>query len=342
MINVLVVDDSAFMRKAISRMLERDNAIHVIGTAGNGQEALEKIEALKPDVVTMDIEMPVMNGIEALKIIMARYHLPVIMISALTKEGADVTMDALSIGASDFITKDFSNVSLSISNKENELINKVKSVSRNKIRFLLKRLESIRKPAGFDSSRRVRHRILSIGASTGGPPALQHLLSNFHKDFPVPIVIAQHMPRIFTQSFSQRLNAVVQLEVKEAENREMLRPGIALIAPGDTHLSLKRRGNDVFVELVNDANYTYRPSVDLLMASTAEAYGSQSMGVVLTGMGNDGVVGIKEMKLKGGFVIAQDEETSVVYGMPRAVVNAQLADAVLPIDRISDEIIKNL
>ncbi len=349
MIKVLVVDDSAFMRSAISRMLEKDSEIKVIGTAKNGREALEKVEELKPDVVTLDIEMPVMNGLEALKNIMAKHRLPVIMFSALTKEGAEITMEALHIGASDFITKDFSNVSLSISTRENELINKVKSVAKNKVMMLLKRLEQARKPAAvglnnvnYNSGNHTRHKILAIGASTGGPPALQHIITKFPKDFPVPIIIAQHMPKLFTQSFAQRLNAASQIEVKEAENGEALRPGTALVAPGDTHMGIKRRGNDVIVELVNDTKYIFRPSVDLLMGSTANVYGSHSLGVILTGMGNDGLVGIREIKSKNGYVVAQDEDTCVVYGMPKAVVTANLADAVLPVDKIFDEIIKNL
>jgi two-component system chemotaxis response regulator CheB len=349
MIKVLVVDDSAFMRSAISRMLEKDSEIKVIGTAKNGREALEKVEELKPDVVTLDIEMPVMNGLEALKNIMAKHRLPVIMFSALTKEGAEITMEALHIGASDFITKDFSNVSLSISTRENELINKVKSVAKNKVMMLLKRLEQTRKPAAvslnnvnYNSGNHTRHKILAIGASTGGPPALQHIITRFPKDFPVPIIIAQHMPKLFTQSFAQRLNAASQIEVKEAENGEALRPGTALVAPGDTHMGIKRRGNDVIVELVNDTKYIFRPSVDLLMSSTANVYGSHSLGVILTGMGNDGLVGIREIKSKNGYVVAQDEDTCVVYGMPKAVVTANLADAVLPVDKIFDEIIKNL
>jgi two-component system chemotaxis response regulator CheB len=349
MIKVLVVDDSAFMRSAISRMLEKDDDIHVVGTAKNGQEAIEKVDALKPDVVTLDIEMPVMNGIEALKHIIAKHRLPVIMFSALTKEGAEITMEALHIGASDFITKDFSNVSLNISTRENELINKVKSVATNKVMVLLKRLEQMRKPsvmsanhANNNTNNHTRHKILAIGASTGGPPALQHILTRFPKDFPVPIIIAQHMPKLFTQSFAQRLNAASQIEVKEAENGEMLRPGTALVAPGDTHMGIKRRGNDVVVEFVNDTKYIFRPSVDLLMGSTANVYGSHSLGVILTGMGNDGLVGIREIKSKNGYVVAQDEDTCVVYGMPKAVVTANLADAVLPIDKIFDEITKNL
>ncbi len=348
MIKVLVVDDSVFMRKALSRMLEKDTSIQVVGTASNGREAIEKIDSLKPDVVTMDIEMPVMNGIEALRHIMQKQPLPVIMFSALTQEGADITMEALSIGACDFMTKDFSNVSVNISDKQNELIAKVKNVANMKVRFLMKRLELIRKPVAtvsinhIGSDKKVKHEILSIGASTGGPPALQHVLQGIPKGFPVPIVIAQHMPKLFTTSFAQRLNAVSQIEVKEAEEREPLRPGVALVAPGDTHVELKRRGRETVVEFVRDAKYIYRPSVDLLMQSTAIAYEARSIGVILTGMGNDGLAGMREIRKKNGFIIAQNEETCVVYGMPRAVVTADLADAVLPIDKISEEIIRVL
>jgi two-component system chemotaxis response regulator CheB len=342
MIKVLVVDDSAFMRRTLSKMLEKDSALMVVGTASNGLEAVEKVETLKPDVVTMDIEMPVMNGIEALKRIMAKYPLPVIMFSSLTKEGAEITMEALNLGACDFITKDFANVSINISSRENELISKIKNTASMKVRFLMRRLESIRKPISFNAGKKVRHEILAIGASTGGPPALQHILSSLPGDFPVPVVIAQHMPKLFTQSFSQRLNSVSQIEVREAVDREPLKPGVALIAPGDTHVELKRRGREVIVEFVKDAKYIYRPSVDLLMQSAALTYESRSMGVILTGMGNDGLAGMTEMKKKAGYIIAQDEETCVVYGMPRAVVNAKLADSVLPIDKISEEIIRAL
>ena len=342
MIKVLVVDDSAFMRKALSRMLEKDESIKVAGTAANGMEAIEKIEVLKPDVVTMDIEMPVMNGIEALKRIMAKNPLPVIMFSSLTQEGADVTMEALNIGACDFVAKDFSNVSIHMQDRESELITKVKNVANMKVKFLLKRLELIRKPAPASPGKKVKHEILAIGASTGGPPVLQHILEGFPSDFPVPIIIAQHMPKLFTQSFAQRLDACSPIKVKEAEERELLKPGVALLVPGDTHAEVKRRGRDVIVEFVKDPKYIYRPSVDLLLQSTAVAYESRAVGVILTGMGNDGLEGMKELKRRKGFVIAQNEETCVVYGMPRAVVSAGLADLVLPVDKISEEIIRAL
>jgi len=341
-IKVLVVDDSAFMRSMITKMLESDSEIEVVGTARNGQEAIERVEALKPDVVTLDIEMPVMNGIEALRHIMNNNPLPVIMFSSLTGEGAEITLEALNIGASDFIAKDFSNFSIKISGKESELINKIKTVAKKKTMYLLRRITLHRKPITMNSPKRMKHGVLAIGASTGGPPAIEHILSSIPGDFPVPIVIAQHMPKLFTKSFAQRLNNNSKIEVKEAENGEALKIGTALIAPGDSHMGIRRRNHEVVVEFINDAKYVYRPSVDLLFSSTAQAYGAESVCVILTGMGNDGFVGIKEIKSKNGYVIAQDEETCVVYGMPRAVVNAQLADAVLPIDKIAEAIIKNL
>jgi len=342
MIRVLVVDDSSFMRKILTRMLEKDQDIQVIDTATNGEEAIEKVEKIRPDVVTMDIEMPVMNGIEALKRIMATNPLPVIVLSAITKEGADVTMEALNLGACDFITKDMSDGPLGMTSKQNELINKIKDVAKKKVRFLTRRLELIKKPISINRERKIRREVLSIGASTGGPPALQHILTSFPENFPVPIVIAQHMPKLFTQSFAQRLNSLSQIEIKEAEDREPLRPGVALIAPGDVHMGLKKNGKDVTVEFVRDTKYIYRPSVDLLMLTTAQAYHSSAIGVILTGMGNDGFVGLQELKRRNGMVIAQDEETCVVFGMPKAVINANVADVVLPIDKISEEIIKAL
>lgn len=342
MIKVLVVDDSRVMTKIISRILEKDPLIEVVGTAGSGSEAIEKIEKLKPEVVTLDVEMPGMNGIEALRHIMSTNPLPVIMLSTLTRDHADITMEALSIGACDFVTKDFSNSTFA--DKEQELIGKVKNVARNRAKLRLKGLLSHvpARPLSLAPGASVKRSILSIGASTGGPPVLQYILSHLPKDFPVPIVIAQHMPRLFTQSFAERLDRMSPLVVKEAEDREVLTPGVALMAPGDTHLALRRRGRQVTVEIVNNDTYIYRPSVDLLMGTTAAAYESGSAGLILTGMGNDGLVGFRDLKSKGGYVIAQDEETCVIYGMPKAVVNAGLADAVLPVERIPEEIIRIL
>ena len=342
MIKVLVVDDSRVMTRIISKILEKDPLIEVIGTAGSGGEAIEKIEKLKPEVVTLDVEMPGMNGIETLRHIMSANPLPDIMLSTLTRDHADITMEALSTGACDFVTKDFSNFTLA--DKEQELIGKVKDVARNRAKLRLKAFLPLHPalPLSITPGASVKRSILSIGASTGGPPVLQYILSHLPKDFPVPIVIAQHMPRLFTQSFAERLDKISSLVVKEAEDREVLTPGVALIAPGDTHIALRRKGREVTVEKVNSDTYIYRPSVDLLMSTTAVVYESRSVGVILTGMGNDGLVGLKELKSRGGYVIAQEEETCVVYGMPKAVVNAGLADAVLPIERIPEEIIRIL
>jgi two-component system, chemotaxis family, protein-glutamate methylesterase/glutaminase len=340
MIKVLVVDDSRVLTKIVSRILESDPALHVIGTAANGREAIEKVESLKPDVVTLDIEMPIMDGIEALRHIMATNPLPVIMLSTLTRDHADITMEALAIGACDFVTKDFSNSLLA--DKQQELINKVKDVAKNKVRLLLRGLKPQDRPVLSAPRSSAKREIVSIGASTGGPPALQYILSHLPKEFPVPVVVAQHMPRLFTQSFAERLNKISKVTVKEAEDKEPLQPGVVLIAPGDTHLVLRKGRRQATVDLVKDDRYIYRPSVDLLLSSTAAVFESRSAGLILTGMGNDGLAGMTELKAKGGYVIAQNEETCVVYGMPKAVVNARLADAVLPIERIPEEIVKIL
>jgi two-component system chemotaxis response regulator CheB len=342
MIKVLVVDDSSFMRRVISKMLESDESIKVVGTARDGLEAIELVEKLKPDVVTMDVEMPRMNGIEALKHIMENNPVPVIMFSALTKEGAEITISALEIGAVDFITKDFSNVSVSIFGKENELISKVKSVAKDRVKFLLKKLKASLKPSVSHEpiAKEVRRDVVCIGSSTGGPSALQLILSRMPKTLPVPIVIAQHMPRLFTQSFAQRLDSMCEISVKEIENREPLKEGTAYIAPGDTHISLKKNGKEIVAEYTEDGRYMYKPSVDLLMLTASQTYGSRTVGVILTGMGSDGVNGIREIYNRGGYVIAQNEETCVVFGMPKAVINAKCFHSVLPLDEIPEEIMK--
>jgi two-component system chemotaxis response regulator CheB len=342
-IKVVVVDDSAIMRKIIVKMLEKDSSVNVVGVASNGGEALEKIEALKPDVVTMDIDMPGMDGIEALRRIMATNPIPVIMVSALTEEGAQITLEALEIGAADFITKNTPGGAIGIFDKENELLSKVKQVAQTKARPVVstRGAENLRSLVSR-TSRASQYAIVAIGASTGGPLALQKILPRLPKDFPLPLVIAQHMPKLFTLPFAQRLSSQSQIEVKEAEDREALRSGVALIVPGDTHVRLTKKGHGVVVEFVSDISYRYRPSVDLLMQSTARIYENRSIGVILSGMGNDGFLGLQEIKAKRGFIIAQDEATCVVYGMPRAVITAKIADLVLPLDGIADELVKIL
>lgn len=332
MIKVLIVDDSFFMRKTLKRMLEGERDIQVVGLAENGEVALEKIQQLKPDVVTLDIEMPVMNGIETLKQIMAENPVPVIVVSALTKEGAEVTVEALSLGACDFVTKDVSNLSLGLEEKRLELLSKIREVAKKKTLVVLKAI----KEKGITPSRRTptKHEIVSIGASTGGPSAIQFIVASLPADFPCPIVIAQHMPRFFTYAFSERLRALSSVYVKEAEDGDSLRPGVVFIAPGGAHMRVKKRGGSHFLELFQDSNSVYKPSVNHLMLSCAEIFGRATLGIILTGMGNDGLEGARSIKAKGGTVLVQDEETSVVYGMPKAVVRENLADLVLPIQEI--------
>jgi two-component system chemotaxis response regulator CheB len=342
MIRVLIVDDSAVMRRIISRMLGKDPSIEVAGTAENGQEAIEKVELLKPDVVTMDVEMPRMNGLEALKIIMARSPLPVIMLSALTKEGADTTLDALNMGASDFVPKDFTSGTGTLPKIEEELLRKVRAIAKKHVRSFQIQPEGEKKPLLFRPGARTLRAVLVMGASTGGPVALQHILTSLPQDFPVPIAIAQHMPKAFTQSFAERLNGLAQIEVREAEHGETVRPGTALLAPGDMHMNLRRKGAGIVVELVDDPSYVYRPSVDLLFSGVARIFESRVVAVVLTGMGTDGLAGVREVRARNGYVIAQDEETSAVFGMPKAVIEGQLANIVAPLQKIAEEIIRVL
>ena len=332
MIKVLVVDDSLFMRRTLKRMLEGERDVEVVGVAENGKVALEKIEELSPDVVTLDIEMPVMDGIETLKEIMARNPLPVIIVSALTKTGAEITMEALSLGACDFITKDFSNFSLGLEEKRGELLSKIRQVAKKRTLFLLR---AIRGGSSVSIEKRaIKHEIVSIGASTGGPSAIQFIVTSLPADFPCPIVIAQHMPSLFTHAFSERLRAVSAVHVKEAEDGENLRPGVVFIAPGGSHMRVVRKGRRDILQLFEDACSVYRPSVNHLMSSCAEVFGAATVGVILTGMGNDGLEGARRIRSKGGLILAQDEATSVVYGMPKAVVKENLADLVLPVYEI--------
>lgn len=348
MIKVLIVDDSAFMRKALTSMLQEDPEIKVVGTARDGLEALQMIQELKPDIVTMDVEMPRMDGITALKEIMSKNPVPVIMVSSLTTEGAKVTLEALELGAVDFIPKNLSELSVNIVKIKGMLIDKIKTIAR---RGVVRRRPSIRASepkvevpkveipkARISSERKVG--IVSIGTSTGGPKALQEIIPKLPKDFPVPIVIAQHMPPNFTKPFAERLNQLSQLSVKEAEEGETIKVGMVYVAPGRGHMRLKRRGIETYITISEDREeFIYRPSVDALMLSVAECFPGRSLGVILTGMGNDGAKGAKKIKETGGRVFAQNEETCVVYGMPRAVVEAGIADKIVPLEEMAGEII---
>lgn len=360
MIRVLVVDDSSFMRTALSMMLEKSPDIEVVGKARDGQEALELVEALDPDVLTMDIEMPRMDGITALRHLMARSPRPVLMISSLTQEGAAVTVEALSIGAVDFIPKEHARVQLSITQIEGELHRKVKTAAETRPR--LARRFAARSPAAQGPAAPAQSpapvslpvraparihphaEILVIGVSTGGPLALHEVIPALPASLPVPVAIVQHMPPHFTRSLADRLNAQSALHVCEAEDGMLLEPGHVLIARGGEHLSLRRsRSGLVHAVLTPEpADSLHRPSVDVLFRAAADVYGRNTLALVMTGMGKDGLIGAKHIRARGGGVLAQDEATCVVYGMPRAVVEAGVAEVSLPLPRIAETLTRTL
>lgn len=347
LIKVLVVDDSAFMRKAISTMLENDPGIRVVGTARNGEEGLEQTRRLDPDVITMDIEMPRMDGLTALRHIMMEMPRPVLMVSSLTTEGAQDTLKAMELGAVDYIPKQLSRVSLDIIKIEDDLIAKVKSVARRKVfRPAVRKRPTMDRPVvpKTPASRlAVRRDVVAIGVSTGGPPAVQAILSALPADFPAGIVIAQHMPQAFTGPFAQRLDGVCKIRVKEAEDGETFAAGTAYIAPGGRHTTLKQRVSRIEIRVGDEpADSLYKPSANVLLHSVAKAVGRRGLGVILTGMGNDGCEGIADLKSKGGRALTQSDETCVVYGMPKAVAEAGLSDGVVDLDDMARAIMDNL
>lgn len=345
------------MRKALSSMLEKDPEIKVVATARDGQEGLDLIRKHNPDVITLDIEMPRMDGLTALKHIMMEMPKPVLMVSSLTVEGAEATLKAMELGAVDFIPKQLSKVSLDIVKIELDLQAKVKQIARRKFRPpVLARKPCIPSssspcPPGETEARREIVRpsgslvrdLVAIGVSTGGPPAVQKVLSGLPKDFPAAIVIAQHMPAAFTGPFAKRLDGVCQVNVKEAETGDRLMPGHVFIAPGGKHLKLHQRVSRVEIEITTDpVEALYKPSANVLVASAAEAVGRRALGVILTGMGSDGMEGVKVLKQKGGRALAQSDASCVVYGMPKAIVDAGLADEIVDIEEMAQAIMANL
>ncbi|MDK2957378.1 MAG: two-component system, chemotaxis family, protein-glutamate methylesterase/glutaminase [Desulfovibrionales bacterium] len=349
MIKVLVVDDSAFMRKALSSMLEKDPGIKVVATARDGEEGLELIRRYNPDVVTLDIEMPRMDGITALRHIMMESPRPVLMVSSLTTEGGEATLKALDLGAVDYIPKQLSKISLDIVKIERELLSKVRAIAGRKIRPTARPRPSAAKaepplrPKIVRPSGAVRRDVVGIGVSTGGPPAVQKVLSKLPENFPAGIMIAQHMPKAFTGPFAKRLDGVCNITVKEAEDGDQLKPGLALVAPGGSHLVLHHRVSRLDVRVTPEPREAlYKPSANVLISSVADAVGRRGLGVILTGMGNDGMEGVKALKQKGGRALAQSDATCVVYGMPKAVVDAGLADEVVDIDDMAEALIENL
>ncbi|MFZ2955802.1 MAG: chemotaxis response regulator protein-glutamate methylesterase [Candidatus Ozemobacteraceae bacterium] len=342
-IRILIVDDSAFMRTALERMFREDPSIEIIGSAGNGKEAVEKAVRLRPDVVTMDVEMPVMDGLHALREIMRMAPMPVVMVSSITQHGAQATLDALELGAVDYIGKPGSGFTVNILTLRKELLEKIHTASESAPRMWKPRMSTFvaKRPApGGDQQTQIDWAVV-IGASTGGPPAIQAILSALPPNLPAPVIIAQHMPAAFTGAFAQRLNAVCNLRVKEAADGEILQRAVAYICPGDQQTRFKRREDNRYLFSIssNDIEKArFAPCVDNLFFSAAEAFGRKTMSIILTGMGEDGVRGMKNIKLVGGLAIAQDRASSVVYGMPRAALEQGAATRILALADIASEI----
>jgi two-component system chemotaxis response regulator CheB len=343
-INVFVVDDSAFMRRAITKILENEPGIRVIATARSGEEAVARVEQLAPDVVTMDVEMPGIGGLEAVRQIVAQRRVPIIMVSALTQEGAEITFRALELGAVDFIAKPDAAYE-NINDVARDLVAKVRTFAGRGARPLADRAEpeSARiAPAALPGrASRDAFACVAIGTSTGGPVALSHIIPKLPANFPIPAIIVQHMPRGFTRPLAERLNALSNIRVREATDGMILRAGEALVVPSGRQIALRRGFADVEVRLVeDDGTSLHVPSVDLMTATVADAYGRSALGVILTGMGQDGVRGLHKLKSLGGYVVGQDEATCVVYGMPRAAAKAGLVDRVAPLDDIAGVLVE--
>jgi two-component system chemotaxis response regulator CheB len=350
---VLIVDDSSFMRMAIRSVLSKDPSFDIVGTAADGMEGVEKAIALKPDVITMDVEMPRMDGIAALRQIMAKAPTRVLMVSTLTNEGAKATFEALDAGAIDYIPKNVTDSTEAQSIFREELLRKTREAVRSHFgRGVTPSVPrpgaaapAVTPPSRPTASRFTGKKInyVGIGASTGGPVALQEVLSRIPVNFPYGIIVGIHMPKAFTGPYADRLNAKCSMNIREAVDGDVLKPGLALIAPGGMHTTLVRHGTGIMVKVVPTSSYpqyVYIPSVDLMMSSMAEATNGSMLGVILTGMGNDGFKGMQLLKSKGGLTIAQDEATSTIYGMPRACVEGGVADEVLPLGQIGFEISK--
>jgi two-component system chemotaxis response regulator CheB len=382
-VKVLVVDDSGFFRRRVSEILSSDTTIQVVGTATNGKEAIEQALALKPDVITMDYEMPMMDGITAVRHIMQRCPTPVLMFSSLTHEGARVTLDALDAGAVDFLPKNFEDISRNPDKVKQMLCEKVHSISRSNRRSggfgstpapipaptpaSASATSSLRSAAPATASarpaavsarpspaahapaaahhaptspapKRKAYKLVAIGTSTGGPVALQRVLTQLPANFPAPIVLIQHMPAAFTKAFAERLDKLCRISVKEAEDGDILRPGLALLAPGGKQMMVDGRG--AVKILPGDERLNYKPCVDITFGSAAKSYGDKVLAVVLTGMGADGREGARLLKQGGSHIWAQDEASCVIYGMPMAIVKADLADAVYSLDDIGRHLVE--
>ncbi|AAV81953.1 UNVERIFIED_ORG: two-component system chemotaxis response regulator CheB [Idiomarina abyssalis] len=379
-VKVLVVDDSAFFRRRVTEILEDNTNIKVIGSANNGEEAVEQSRTLKPDVITMDIEMPVMNGIDAVKAIMSSNPCPILMFSSLTHEGATATLNALEAGAADFLPKKFEDIARNRDEAVKTLQDRVIAIARqpvsrtsarastpppvakqperssepttalDRIRQRNNELQSQRESdartatsAGALTINRA-YQLLAIGTSTGGPVALQKILTQLPGNFPYPIVMVQHMPAAFTKAFSQRLDGLCQVHVKEAEDGDVLKAGTAYLAPGGKQMMVEGRPGSARLRIKDDTSgrITYKPSVDLTFASLSKTYMGKVLGVILTGMGADGRDGSRMLKDQGATIWAQDQASCVVYGMPQAVAQAGISTRSISLEGMAKAIMKEV
>ncbi|HWW14808.1 MAG TPA: chemotaxis response regulator protein-glutamate methylesterase [Candidatus Dormibacteraeota bacterium] len=345
-IRVLVVDDSAFMRTALSRMIGLDPDLRVVGAVASGAEALQTIVSLDPDVITLDVEMPGLDGVETLRRIMAQFPRPVIMVSATTLKGAEITFNALAAGAFDYVPKQLCSTSLDILHIRDGLIAKIKAAAE--LRHAKDHLELPRKPPRAEAPRRTAAApssaasIVVLGISTGGPKALHEILPHLPADLPVPILIVLHMPAGFTAPFAERLNNLCAVAIREASHGEVARPGVVYFAPAGLHMTVDRPTDSrtVICLAKKPENQLHIPSVDVLMGSVASAFHSQAMGVIMTGMGSDGAQGMNAIHRQGGFTVGQDEASCAVYGMPRVCAEMGILDKVVPLTQIPNEILQ--
>jgi two-component system chemotaxis response regulator CheB len=346
LIRVLVADDSAFMRTAITRMIESDSGLRVSASAQTGTEALQKVIALQPDVVTLDVEMPGMNGLETLRRIMQQSPRPVIMVSSLTQEGADTTLEALSIGAFDYVPKQQSFVSLDVVKIKDELVAKIKAAAEYARRRPAKKTPAPAvspRPSHPGAGLRIPPAVIALGTSTGGPKALQEILPMLPPDLPVGVLIVQHMPPGFTGPFARRLDNLCQISVREATQDAPIHPGVVYIAPAGQHMTVARKtASKCAIHLSHSPEGTlHTPSVDVMMFSVAEVYQSLAMGIIMTGMGADGVRGMQAIASHGGFTLGQNEASCTVYGMPRSCAEIPgLLKRVVPLHQIPAEILQ--
>lgn len=356
-IRVLVVDDSGFFRRRLTEILNADAQIEVVEVAVDGKDAVAKAKACKPDVITMDIEMPVMNGIDSTRQIMQEIPTPVLMFSSLTYEGAQATLDALEAGATDFLPKRFGDISSNKEEAQEILCSRVKLLASQKAEFQRKKTvkpvtdsrqavaASAAKPVSAKTSSKrfspANYDLLAIGTSTGGPVALQDVLTQLPATFSLPILIVQHMPAKFTEAFANRLNQLCKIKVREAQDRDLLEPGVALLAPGGMQMIVEVVAGKTMVRVKEETDpmQNYKPCVDVMFDSLANSVGKRVLGVILTGMGSDGKIGSSKLIAKGAAIWAQDEETSTIYGMPAAVAN--IAEQILPLQEIGKKLALN-